>query len=194
MCHSFTVYPTCLYHFYGFDMKEMKCVKLWSGISDTGMMMFWVWVFNCLLLSLGLCFISNFRCGVYVVCFPLGYSPASEVVPTYRNILSFHLHRWLGMKCDWSWECGNGLAQRTAWANQEDDGVGQARSQKKAVEGNGPRGSHRYVCEGGKPLDDRVTPVTLHTDSPMKMEQTHCPGMTYKLQTQANNPEQNIQH
>jgi hypothetical protein len=72
--------------------------------------------------------------------------------------------------------------------------VGQARSEKQAVEGNGPHGSHGYVCEGGKPLDGRVTPVTLHTASPMKMEQTHCPEMAYILQTPANKPEQSIQH
>ena len=41
-------------------------------------------------------FISNFRLVLYVVCFLLGNSPASECyMPTFRNTL-FHLHRQVG--------------------------------------------------------------------------------------------------
>jgi hypothetical protein len=40
--------------------------------------------------------ISNFRRVLYVVCFLLGNSPASEFyMPTFRNTL-FHLHRQVG--------------------------------------------------------------------------------------------------
>jgi hypothetical protein len=42
--------------------------------------------------------ISNFRPVLYVVCFLLGNSPASEFyMPTFRNIL-FHLHRQVGVE------------------------------------------------------------------------------------------------
>ena len=41
--------------------------------------------------------ISNFRLVLYVVCFLLGNSPASEFyMPTFRNTL-FHLHRRIGV-------------------------------------------------------------------------------------------------
>jgi len=41
-------------------------------------------------------FISNFRRVLYVVCYLLGYSPASEFyMPTFRNTV-FHLHRQVG--------------------------------------------------------------------------------------------------
>jgi hypothetical protein len=36
------------------------------------------------------------------------------------------------------------------------------------------------------------TPVTIHTYSPMKMEQTQCFEMAFKLQTSVNNPEENM--
>ena len=43
------------------------------------------------------CLISNFRRVLNVVCFLLGYSPASEFyMPTFRNTL-FHLHRRVGV-------------------------------------------------------------------------------------------------
>jgi hypothetical protein len=42
--------------------------------------------------------ISNFHRVLNVVCFLLGYSPASEVyMPTFRNTL-FHLHRQVKME------------------------------------------------------------------------------------------------
>jgi hypothetical protein len=47
--------------------------------------------------------ISNFRRVLYVLCFLMGNSPASELyMPTFRNTL-FHLHRqvdveWLGLR------------------------------------------------------------------------------------------------
>ena len=42
--------------------------------------------------------ILNFRRVLYVVCFLLGNSPASEFyMPTFRNTL-FHLHRQVGVK------------------------------------------------------------------------------------------------
>ena len=42
--------------------------------------------------------ISNFRRVLNVVCFLLGYSPASEFyMPTFRNTL-FHLHRQIGVE------------------------------------------------------------------------------------------------
>ena len=38
--------------------------------------------------------------GIFIVCFLLGNSPASEVyMPTFRNTL-FHLHRQVGVKND----------------------------------------------------------------------------------------------
>jgi hypothetical protein len=41
--------------------------------------------------------ISNFRRVLYVVCFLMGNSPASEFcMPTFRNTL-FHLHRQVGV-------------------------------------------------------------------------------------------------
>jgi hypothetical protein len=39
--------------------------------------------------------ISNFHHILFVVCFLLGRSLVSEFyMPTFRNTLSFHLHRW----------------------------------------------------------------------------------------------------
>jgi len=36
------------------------------------------------------------------VCFLLGNLPASEFyMPTFRKLCLFHLHRQVGMKCDW---------------------------------------------------------------------------------------------
>jgi hypothetical protein len=56
-------------------------------------------------------------------------------MPTFRNTLS-HLHRRVGMKCDWGWECGDiytgkGLARKIAWANRMGgDGVGAVWNQE----------------------------------------------------------------
>ena len=49
--------------------------------------------------------ISNFRPVLNAVRFLMGNSPASEFyMPTFRNTL-FNLHRRVGMKGDWGWEC-----------------------------------------------------------------------------------------
>jgi hypothetical protein len=48
-----------------------------------------------------------------VICFLLGNSSASEFyIPKFRNTL-FHLHRQVGMKNNWGWECWRkGLARK----------------------------------------------------------------------------------
>jgi hypothetical protein len=63
---------------------------------------------------------SNFYCVVHVVCFLLGDSPASVVLnANISENCVFHLHRRVGMKCNWGWEfwgiyMGKGLALKIA--------------------------------------------------------------------------------
>ena len=110
--------------------------------------------------------ISNFRRVLNVVRFFWVIPWCPKFICWHFGMLClFHLHRLVGMKNDWSWECwsicmGKGLARK------------------------GP--------EPFTPIFSN--PVILHTYPPMKMEQTeHSKTSAYKIQTPANYPEESIQ-
>ena len=106
-----------------------------------------------------------------LLCFLLGNSTASEFyMPTFRNTL-FHLHRLIGMKNDWGWEC---------WGIYMGKGLAQKLSNQSSSRINTPKFS---------------TPDFLHTYPLIKMEQTECPEMSaYKIQKLGNYPEESTQH
>jgi len=66
--------------------------------------------------------ISNFRLVLYVVCFLLGKSPASEFyMPTFRNTL-FHLYRLVGVEYLPSYEDGTDRVFRNVSIENSDAG------------------------------------------------------------------------
>jgi hypothetical protein len=91
-------------------------------------------------------------------------SEASMLTTRPPKLLTLsHLHRWIGMKCNWDWECwgigmGKGLARKIARANRKRRVMWwgwvqvQVQVEKQAVEGSDPHGGHGYVCEGGAAL------------------------------------------
>jgi len=85
-----------------YDIYLMLCVRSWSpddGREDRPKHVEWF-------------LISNFRRVLYVVCFLLGNSPASEFyMPTFRNTL-FHLHMQVGVEWLNFWIVGISIRER----------------------------------------------------------------------------------
>ena len=113
----------------------------------------------------------------------------------FGTLCLFHLHRPIGMKNDWGWECWGIYRKRfglkIAWANRkEGDMVGAGPSRETGCGGQWPtwrlrvRMWRRYGACRGERWDSRgqtfsckntptfSTPVILHTYPLMRMEQS----------------------
>jgi hypothetical protein len=121
---------------------------------------------------------SNFTSVIYVVCFLLGNSPASQFyMPTFRNTLtlpSYRYKRWLGLKM-LEYFYGKRFGSKIDWAYWL------------------RLFSSQTFSRINTPIFSNV--VIFHTYPPMKMKQSECSETSaYTIQTPGYYPERSIQH
>ena len=120
--------------------------------------------------------ISNFHHILYVVCFLLGNSPASEFyMPTFQNTLP--------VPSSQASRCIIGVLYTYLPMKMEQAECSEMSAYKIQTSGNYPEENIQHIIG------------VLYTYLPMKMEQTECSEMSvHKIQTPGNYPEENIQH